>query len=214
MPRIHPAVVMALLAAGAIGLVYATTAKHTSRSEDELSKLLQTQNEILQRLYRLEAGRSGSRLANGGPQGSYGRRAGDQYGAPPLTSAQIAQMESDARRSRESKFVDEPLSAAWAARTERSIGTALSATNLSKEGARAPIALESSCHSQTCRISMSFADEVTANFTKVVFMEQLAETLPQAEIFQEYLPDGSFRYIAYASTSSTLGNSSSSPDKR
>ncbi len=121
-------------------------------------------------------------------------------GRTDMSPAAVAARQAATIRQREDAFTNEPLAAAWASSSERAIKNALSAASLAKQGATAPTALESTCHSQTCRISMSFDDDLKADFTKVVLMEQIAETLPRAEIFQQTQPDGSIRYLVYART--------------
>lgn len=213
MLRFHPAVIVAALGLAAVSLLYATSRTQSNDTERSLKELMQSQAQILHRLDQLEANRFGNRSSASGAQSGFGRREGFPHNEPSLSLAQLAMRESEARRDRESKFVSEPLSAAWAASTERTIGNVLSAMSLAKEQATPPTALESKCHSQTCRISMSFADESTADFTKVVFLDQVAGSLPQAEIFQESLPDGSFRYLVYARTSSAARSIAHAPDK-
>ncbi|MEO8364596.1 MAG: hypothetical protein ABI538_00160 [Pseudoxanthomonas sp.] len=214
MSRVFPVALLAALVVAAFTLVYANGRSQTSSTDSELKQLFESQNQILQRLDRLEASRAGNRSPGNNMGSGLGRAHGYLGDELPLMPGQIAQLEGNARRDRENKFVIEPLSAAWASRTERTIGNALAATTLAKEHAVAPTSLESTCHSQTCRISMSFPDELTANFTKVVFMEQLAETLPQVELFQETLPDGSFRYLAYANAGSAAPTTPGKRDKR
>jgi len=207
MPRLQLLPILAIVAAVSvvIGLTLAG-GRHRSigpfggsqtAPDEALAQMMQTQAEILRRLDRLESSRVDrqGRLP-GTPPATGPGRAGN--GHNDMSAAAIAAQQASAIRERENKFVNEPLAAAWAASSERTIGKALSAASLAKEGATVPRNLESTCHSDTCRISMSFDNEQQADFTKVVFLEQIGETLPQADIFQQSNPDGSVRYLVYA----------------
>lgn len=198
--------IVAAIAAAIIGLTYAVNRPGSPISgadpaeaaigREDLARLMQAQTEILARLDRLESGRAASRAQMPGRATGSGQRG--VPGNADFSPAAAAARQAATIRDRENEFVNEPLASAWAASSERAIKNALSAAALAKEGATAPKSLESTCHSQTCRISMTFNDEMKADFTKVVFLEQIAETLPRAEIFQQPQPDGSIRYLVYA----------------
>jgi hypothetical protein len=122
-----------------------------------------------------------------------------------MTSAEIATLQAAAMRSLDNKFVDEPLSAAWATKTERNISSALSSNVLGKEQATAPKSMQSTCRSQTCRISLAFDNSAQADFTKGVFLQGIAESLPSAQIFLQEGADGSVNYVIYAQTGGYAG---------
>lgn len=200
-------VLATLTLTGNSGALSASWPGASSGMNEELAELTRTQQDILRRLEGLESSHghgvssmndSGTRFA---PLAGNGRRSGPDNGlGGMLTAAQIEARTEEAILKRENAFVSEPLSTAWANSTERLIRQTMDKNTLAKEGAAPPRALDTVCHSQTCRISMSYSDGMQADFAKVVMLQQIAESLPKAEIFEQPKPDGTFSYLIYATT--------------
>lgn len=175
-----------------------------SRHQDQVAQILEKQTEILSRLERLESMSDRSRPSRLGWDA--GPEKIDNGNAPKtVTSAEIAALQAATMRSLDNKFADEPLSAAWATKTERNISSALSVNALVKEQATAPKSMQSTCRSQTCKISLAFDNSAQADFTKGVFLQGIAESLPSAQIFLQEGADGSVNYVIYAQTGGYAG---------
>lgn len=210
----HPVFLVATVLILIVGVTYAI--KHARSNEligvpfgsgsqqATYEDILKTQAEILARLERLELTIPSSRDTR--PQAaSGGRPAGLKGNGKSMTAAEIAASQASIMHSLDNKFIEEPLSAAWASKTERTISSALSANALGKEQAIAPKSMQSKCRSQTCRISMEFTDGLQADFTKGIFLQGIAENLPKAQIFLQERADGSVSYVIYAQTSGSAG---------
>lgn len=174
------------------------------RGDTELAELARAQAEILRRLDRLEESRrhddsrAASQRAAFAAEGGHSQLVNGFANGGAMSAAELKAHTEDAIRKHETAFFNEPRSAAWADRTERMVERALDESALAKEGAVAPMGMETTCHSQTCRISISFADATQGDFTKTVLLQHVVESLPVAEIYHESLPDGSVEYRIYA----------------
>lgn len=76
----------------------------------------------------------------------------------------------------------EPLSPDWAAQRSEDIRQALSTEKLEEFNAKAPRALEISCRSTGCRISMDFDDPITAPDTVTALTVGIASSFPEVVI--------------------------------
>lgn len=111
----------------------------------------------------------------------------------------------------EDKFRAEPVSPEWAARSASEIRLALAPQSLENFNAPAPQALEISCRSTSCRISLDFEDPITAGDTLTALTVGIASKLPQAVIVPSKGEDGHVQYHVYATTGS--GSSRARPDR-
>lgn len=210
----HPALLVASVLILIGGVTYAIKHARSNESIDAsfgnamqpatYDQILKTQAEILSRLDRLESAIPSSRDTRS-PAVLGGRAVGMKGNGKSMTAAEIAASQASIMHSLDNKLVDEPLSAAWASKTERAISSALSANMLSKEQATPPTSVQSTCRSQTCRISMDFSDGLQADFTKGIFLQGIAEKLPSAQIFLQERADGSVSYVIYAQTGGSAG---------
>lgn len=170
--------------------------------DDRIDLLVRAQEAQSRRLDRLEVlltGRSGH-VAGASPRAGALTHEVDEHRDLPLTPAQADQKMRDLVAQAEAKFVAEPLSAAWAAPTEKLIDSAFAAKNLEWNQAPAPLAHEAKCHSVSCRIEISYQDDFQADIGQQFMLSDISTRLPKAKIFRLRNPDGTVQVIAYANT--------------
>lgn len=118
----------------------------------------------------------------------------------PVTAAQTAAKQEDRMWKLDAEFMAEPVSAGWAASTERVFDSAFSDENLASKGAPAPVAHDVSCRMFTCRVEVTYADEVQADTGMQFMLGDVAALLPKAKHVRFDRPDGSVQWIAYMNT--------------
>ncbi|MEO8364599.1 MAG: hypothetical protein ABI538_00180 [Pseudoxanthomonas sp.] len=214
MTKPYPAVFFAVALITILAVTYASNHARSGElvrsawgggsQEETNARLLKAQSDILARLDRLEATRSGQ--GNPRSRSGWNPQSGNSVksnGALNMTAADLAAKQASVMQSLDNKFADEPLTAAWAIKTEHTISSILSPSALAKEQATAPKSVESTCRSQTCRISMRFDDGTQGDFTRGIFLQSIGENLPSAKIFQQQQADGSVGYVIYAQTATS-----------
>jgi hypothetical protein len=109
--------------------------------------------------------------------------------APAQSAEEAGYNPAEAKIKVEDKLVElddrlraEPVSPEWAARSSNDIRQALAPENLQEFNAKAPQALEVSCRSTGCRISMEFDDAITAPDTVTALTVGIASRFPEVVV--------------------------------
>jgi hypothetical protein len=97
-------------------------------------------------------------------------------------------------------FRAEPVSVDWAARSSAEIRHALSTESLAEFNAPAPQALEVSCRSTGCRISMEFDNAITAPDTVTALTVGIASRFPEVVVLPVQGEQGGMQYHVFATT--------------
>lgn len=147
------------------------------------------------------------------------RSAGDGEGAvaatpivTPIISASHPAEAPDPRAQVEAniaildaRYAAEPIDAAWATRHEAHVRDFFASHRLAAQGLAGPASLETSCHSETCRVSVRFLDPLAAELATQHLAMHVAPRLPYAAVLPRALGDGSIQVEAwYSSNRATL----------
>lgn len=132
--------------------------------------------------------------------------------SPPPVAAVQAQEASDPRAQVEAniaildaRYAAEPINPAWATRHEAHVRDFFATHRLAAEGLAGPASLETSCHSETCRVSVRFMDPLAAELATQQLGMHVAPRLPYAAVLPRALGDGSIQVDAwYSSNRATL----------
>lgn len=141
------------------------------------------------------ASQSSARAFTAGPVST--PKKGEEAAYDPL-KAKAAQ--EDRLLQLDDNFRAEPISAEWAARSSDEIRLALSPESLAEFNAPTPQALEVSCRSTGCRISMEFDDSITAPDTVTALAVGIASRLPEVVILPVQGEQGGVQYHVFATT--------------
>lgn len=173
--------------------------------DERIDLLLQAQEAQARRLDRLEVlltGRSGHLAGGSQRTGAPAHAEHDEEQDLPVSAAQGEQKMRALVAQAEAKFVSEPLSAAWAAPTEKMIDSAFTPKNLEWNQAPTPLAHDAKCHSTSCRVEVTYQDDLQADIGQQFMLGDIAARLPRAKLFRLRNPDGTVQVIAYANTGS------------
>lgn len=119
--------------------------------------------------------------------------------AEPIDSTQAAAQVEAHIATLDNRFVAEPLNADWARTQEGAIRAFFQPGALAAEGLSAPSAVQTVCHSLTCRVSAEFTDVAQAETTTQHLAMHLAERLPYGAVMPRQLDDGSIQVHAWYS---------------
>lgn len=100
----------------------------------------------------------------------------------------------------EREFLAEPISAAWSTSTEKLIAESLSESGLAVNNAPAPISHESECRSNSCRIRVTYRNDMDAQMGEIFLLGSIANSLPSANFGRLVSPDGTVLIVMYADT--------------
>lgn len=105
----------------------------------------------------------------------------------------------------DARYAAEPIDPAWATRHEAHVRDFFATHRLAAEGLAGPASLETSCHSETCRVSVRFLDPLAAELATQHLAMHVAPRLPYAAVLPRALGDGSIQVEAwYSSSRATL----------
>jgi hypothetical protein len=105
----------------------------------------------------------------------------------------------------DARYAAEPIDAAWATRHEAHVRDFFATHRLAAQGLTGPASLETSCHSETCRVSVRFLDPLAAELATQHLALHVAPRLPYAAVLPRALGDGSIQVEAwYSSNRATL----------
>jgi hypothetical protein len=166
-----------------------------------LERIERKQDELAQRVARIEAHREPGTVAPGRgvpglPAAMAAPRAAD--GMQHLDPAHEAMRTTEQRRLLEDRLVRDPLSPAWSAAHEKAIAAFLAPASLARQQLPAPRSVDTRCQSHLCRVAMRFADEAQAGQTQVMLLMEIAPDLPHAQSFLDPQPDGSVELVIFA----------------
>ncbi len=126
--------------------------------------------------------------------------------APPSAQAPHRGEASDPRAQMEAnialldaRYAIEPIDPDWAARQEAHVRGFFDRQRLAAQGLVGPASLETSCHSQTCRVSVRYADPLTAELATQHLAMHVSPRLPFAAVLPRALGDGSIQVEAWYS---------------
>lgn len=125
---------------------------------------------------------------------------GARHDDAPLSQEQAEAKIINALQELEDKFQSEPVSVGWKNSTQRMIDTALSQEALSVNQSPAPIAHEAECRSFTCRIELTYSNDIEAQMGEIFLLGGIAQRLPSVQIGRLSGPDGSMKIVMYANT--------------
>lgn len=103
----------------------------------------------------------------------------------------------------DARYAAEPIDREWAANEEQRLGAFFSAQAPDARGLVAPVSVETSCHSATCRISARYADPLAAEMAMQRLGLHVAPRLPYAAVLPRALDDGSIQIEAWYSANRT-----------
>jgi hypothetical protein len=132
--------------------------------------------------------------------------------AAPTTRSDAADETPDPRAQVEAniaildaRYAAEPINPAWATRHEAHVRDFFATHRLAAQGLAGPASLETSCHSETCRVSVRFLDPLAAELATQHLAMHVAPRLPYAAVLPRALGDGSIQVEAwYSSNRATL----------
>ncbi len=128
--------------------------------------------------------------AEGGPSAQAPHR-GDAPDPRAQMEANIALLDA--------RYAVEPIDPDWAARHEAHVRDFFDGQRLAAQGLAGPASLETSCHSQTCRISVRYADPLAAELATQHLAMHVSPRLPFAAVLPRALGDGSIQVEAWYS---------------
>jgi hypothetical protein len=99
----------------------------------------------------------------------------------------------------DARYAAEPIDPAWATRHEAHVRDFFDRQRLAAQGLAGPASLETSCHSQTCRVSVRYADPLTAELATQHLAMHVSPRLPFAAVLPRALGDGSIQVEAWYS---------------
>ena len=99
----------------------------------------------------------------------------------------------------DARYAAEPIDPAWASRHEAHVRDFFDGQRLAAQGLAGPASLETSCHSQTCRVSVRYADPLAAELATQHLAMHVAPRLPFAAVLPRALGDGSIQVEAWYS---------------
>jgi hypothetical protein len=99
----------------------------------------------------------------------------------------------------DARYAAEPIDPAWATRQEAHVRDFFDRQRLATQGLAGPASLETSCHSQTCRVSVRYADPLTAELATQHLAMHVSSRLPFAAVMPRALGDGSIQVEAWYS---------------
>lgn len=147
----------------------------------------------------LAAVAAGARLLQAA--GDTGRSEVASSAAPALrgeTPDPRAQMEANIALL-DARYAVEPIDPDWAARHEAHVRDFFDGQRLAAQGLTGPASLETSCHSQTCRVSARYADPLAAELATQHLAMHVSPRLPFAAVLPRALGDGSIQVEAWYS---------------
>lgn len=98
------------------------------------------------------------------------------------------------------RFRSEPVSVSWSGNTERMIDSALSGAGLAVNDAPEPLAHDVECRTFSCRIRLTYRNEMDAQMGEVFLLGDIAKQLPSAQFGRLVAPDGTIQIVMYADT--------------
>lgn len=160
----------------------------------------------------LGAGLGGAYLLGGADLLQGGARPRGAATPAPVVLTAHAQEASDPRARVEAsiaildaRYAAEPINPAWATHHEAHVRDFFATHRLAAEGLAGPASLETSCHSETCRVSVRFMDPLAAELATQQLGMHIAPRLPYAAVLPRALGDGSIQVDAwYSSNRATL----------
>ncbi len=99
----------------------------------------------------------------------------------------------------DARYAVEPIDPDWAARQEAHVRDFFDNRRLAAQGLAGPASLETSCHSQTCRVSVRYADPLAAELATQSLAMHVSPGLPFAAVLPRALGDGSIQVEAWYS---------------
>ena len=137
----------------------------------------------------------------------------DTHDAPrpppaPEPAGDDAPMSNEQREARlaaelaglEQEFLAEPVSPGWSFASERVIAEALSAERTAAHQGPAPLSHDAECRSTTCRIRITYRDEMDAQMGEIFLLGDIAGTLPSANFGRLAGDGGTVQLVMYADT--------------
>jgi len=103
----------------------------------------------------------------------------------------------------DARYAVEPIDPDWAARQEAHVRAFFDGQRLATQGLAGPASLETSCHSQTCRVSVRYVDPLAAEMATQHLAMHVASRLPFAAVLPRALGDGSIQVEAWYSRNRT-----------
>lgn len=99
----------------------------------------------------------------------------------------------------DARYAAEPINPAWATRHEAHVRDFFAKHRLAAVGVTGPASLETSCHSETCRVSVRYLDPLAAELATQHLAMHVAPRLPYAAVLPRALGDGSIQVDAWYS---------------
>lgn len=127
---------------------------------------------------------------------------GDGHGhdAGPISTQDVqAQLLSELGEL-EREFLSEPVSETWSSGTELMITESLSEARLAPNQVPVPVSHDSECRSNSCRIRVTYRNEMDAQMGEIFLLGGIAERLPNANFGRLVGADGSVQIVMYANT--------------
>ena len=137
----------------------------------------------------------------------------DTHDAPrpppaPEPAGDDAPMSNEQREARlaaelaglEQEFLAEPVSPGWSFASKRVIAEALSAERTAAHQGPAPLSHDAECRSTTCRIRITYRDEMDAQMGEIFLLGDIAGTLPSANFGRLAGAGGTVQLVMYADT--------------
>lgn len=100
----------------------------------------------------------------------------------------------------ENKFLSEPVSAGWSVSTQKMISDSLSESRLAANEAPIPVSHDAECRSTSCRIRVTYRNQMDAQMGEIFLLGGIANELPSANFGRLVAPDGSVQIVMYADT--------------
>lgn len=154
----------------------------------------------------LGASLGGAYLLLGGAQAQQAVRAAPAALPAPAQEAPDPRAQVEASIAiLDARYAAEPIDAAWATRHEAHVRDFFATHRLAMQGLAGPASLETSCHSETCRVSVRYLDPLAAELATQHLAMHVAPRLPYAAVLPRALGDGSIQVEAwYSSNRATL----------
>lgn len=100
----------------------------------------------------------------------------------------------------ENKFLSEPVSSGWSISTRKMISDSLSESRLAANEAPIPVSHDAECRSTSCRIRVTYRNQMDAQMGEIFLLGGIADVLPSANFGRLVAPDGSVQIVMYADT--------------
>lgn len=118
----------------------------------------------------------------------------------PVSAQEHRAQKISALNALDREFQRQPRSATWGSNTEQVIAASLSESGLAANQAPVPIEHDAECRTSTCRIHVTYANEMDAQMGEVFLLGDIARQLPSARLGRLFNEDGTVELVIYADT--------------